>query len=142
MRLRHALLCLAAAIPVLAGGPPAFAAEGESGARKSTQSESYVVIEPMYASIIDGVKPRGLLLVELGLDIPDSTLRERVAANIPAMRDAYLRALLIYAANSVRAWRQPSVEDIANRMQAITNKIVGREGAKVLMSQTAIRITW
>lgn len=141
MRLRHALLCLTAAIPLFAGSLPALAAEGGSGVRKATQSESYVVIEPMYASIIDGVTPRGLLLVELGLDIPDSTLRERVAQNLPAMRDAYLRALLSYAATSVRVWRQPNVEDIANRMQAITNKIVGREGAKVLMSQTAIRIT-
>ena len=44
-------------------------------------------------------------------------------------------------ATSVRAWRQPSVEDIANRLQTITNHVIGREGAKVLMAQAAIRLT-
>jgi flagellar basal body-associated protein FliL len=95
----------------------------------------------MYASILDGIKPRGLLLVELGLDVPDAKLRDRVTQNLPALRDAYVRSLLTYAATAVRPWRQPNVEDIANRMQTITNRVVGREGAKVLMAQTAVRLT-
>ena len=80
-------------------------------------------------------------MVEIGLDVPDSGLRERVNQTLPALRDAYVRSLLTYAATSVRPWRQPSVEDIANRMQTITNHVIGREGAKVLMAQTAIRLT-
>jgi hypothetical protein len=77
----------------------------------------------------------------VGLDVPDARLRDRVTQNLPALRDAYVRGLLTYAATAVRPWRQPNVEDIANRMQAITNRVVGREGAKVLMAQTAIRLT-
>lgn len=143
MRLRLTLLRLAAAaITLLSGLPPAWAAEsGAQGQHKTTQSESYVMIEPMYASILDGIKPRGLLLVELGLDVPDAKLRDRVTQNLPALRDAYVRGLLTYAATAVRPWRQPNVEDIANRMQTITNRVVGRDGAKVLMAQTAIRLT-
>jgi flagellar basal body-associated protein FliL len=143
MRLRHALLCLAAvAIPLFSGSLPALGAEANAPAqRKTTQSESYVPVEPMYASILDGMRPRGLLLIELGLDVPDERLRGRITQNLPALRDAYLRALLAYAATAVRPTRQPNVEDIANRMQAVTNRVVGREGAKVLMAQTAIRLT-
>jgi len=142
MRHRLALLCLAAVIPLCAGSPPAWAADANAPAqRKTTQSESYIMIDPMYASILDGIKPRGLLLVELGLDVPDAKLRDRVTQNLPALRDAYVRSLLTYAASAVRPWRQPNVEDIANRMQAITNRVIGREGAKVLMAQTAIRLT-
>jgi hypothetical protein len=109
--------------------------------RKTTQSESYIMIEPIYASILEGSRPRGLLLVEFGLDVPDANLRERANQALPALRDAYVRGLLTYAATAVRAWRQPSVEDIANRMQAITDRSLGKKGAKVLMAQTAIRIT-
>ena len=143
MRLRHALLCLAAvAVPLVAASPPASGAEANAPAqRKTTQSESYIPIEPMYASILDGMRPRGLLLIEIGLDVPDATLRGRITQNLPALRDAYLRSLLSYAATAVRPTRQPNVDDIANRMQAITNRVVGREGAKVLMAQTAIRLT-
>ena len=142
MRLRLAFLCLAAlAIPVFSGSAVLGAESNTPAQRKTTQSESYIQIEPMYASILDGIKPRGLLLVELGLDVPDAKLRDRVTQNLPALRDAYVRSLLTYAATAVRPWRQPNVEDIANRMQTITNRLVGGEGAKVLMSQTAIRLT-
>ena len=143
MRLRSLISpCAALALCCLLGAGSAGAAEDDKkgAAHKTTQSESYVPIEPMYASIIDGTRSRGLLMVEIGLDIPDAKLRDRVTPNLPALRDAYVQSLLIYAATAVRPTRQPNVEDIANRLQTITNRVVGREGAKVLMAQTAIRI--
>jgi len=120
-----------------------FAAEGRAAdaPHKTTQSESYVAIDPIYSTILDGNKPRGLLMVELGLDVPDGVLRERVTQALPALRDAYVRSLLVYAATGIRPWRQPNVDDIASRMQAITDHLIGREGARVLMAQTAIRVT-
>jgi hypothetical protein len=126
----------------LSAGAPAWAADPPTpAARRTTNSESYVAVEPMYATIIDGVKPRGLLIVELGLDVPDTDLRGRVTRALPVLRDAYVRGLLAYASTAVRVYRQPSVEDIANRMQAITDKTMGKQGARVLMAQTAIRVT-
>jgi len=130
------------AFAVFAFAGAAIASEAPAPAqRKTTQSESYVVIDPMYATIIEGNKPRGLLMVELGLDIPDAALRERVNHALPALRDAYVRSLIAYGATAVRAWRQPSVDDIAERMQAVTDRLVGGPGAKVLMAQTAMRVT-
>ena len=124
-------------------GAGARAADANSAAapHKTTQSESYVIIESLYASILDGARSHGLLLVELGLDVPDEKLRDRVNKSLPNLRDAYVRSLLTYAATSVRAWRQPNVEDIATRMQAITDRVMGQPGARVLMAQTAIRLT-
>ena len=136
--LRAATLALA----LLGFAGAATASEAPAPAqRKTTQSESYVVIDPMYATIIEGNKPRGLLMVELGLDVPDTALRERVNHALPALRDAYVRSLIAYGATAVRPWRQPSVDDIAERMQAVTDKLVGGPGAKVLMAQTAMRVT-
>ena len=144
MRLRPLFSLFAGALLLsLHGAGPAAAAEaaGQPAQHKTTQSESYITVEPLYASILDGTRPRGLLLVEIGLDVPDAKLRERVNQALPALRDAYVRGLLTYAATAVRPWRQPNVEDIANRMQTITNRVIGKDGAKVLMAQAAIRLT-
>jgi flagellar basal body-associated protein FliL len=138
------VLSLFAALAVCAlSGTEASAAEpsSPSAQHKTTQSESYVIVEPLYASILDGARSHGLLLVELGLDVPDAKLRDKVNQSLPNLRDAYVRSLLTYAATSVRAWRQPNVEDIATRMQAITDRVMGQPGARVLMAQTAIRLT-
>jgi len=109
--------------------------------RKTTQSESYVVIDPMYATILEGSRPRGLLMIEIGLDVPDGALRAQVSHALPTLRDAYVRSLIAYGATAVRAFRQPSVEDIAERMQVVTDRVMGKPGAKVLIAQTAMRVT-
>jgi hypothetical protein len=109
--------------------------------RKTTQSESFVAIDPMYATILEGSRPRGLLMVELGLDVPDSALRAKVTHALPTLRDAYVRLLIAYGSTAVRTFRQPSVDDIAARMQVVTDRVMGGPGARVLMAQTAMRVT-
>jgi flagellar basal body-associated protein FliL len=131
---------LSAIVVAVATAVEATAAEGPAQ-RKTTQSESYVVIDPIYSTILDGNRPRGLLMIELGLDVPDSGLRGRVNQALPNLRDAYVRSLLIYAATAVRPWRQPDVDDIAKRLQTITDRVIGREGARVLMAQAVVRVT-
>jgi hypothetical protein len=133
---------VALALCALSAGSAGSALASEAAAqRKTTQSESFIAIDPMYATILEGNKPRGLLMIELGLDVPDAAVRARVSHALPTLRDAYVRSLIAYGATAVRAWRQPSVDDIADRMQAITDKLMGGPGAKVLMAQTAIRVT-
>jgi hypothetical protein len=139
-RLQYLIRAAYAALAVFALGAGSSSASEAPAQRKTTQSESYVVLDPMYATILEGSKPRGLLMVELGLDVPDGALRARVSHALPALRDAYVRSLIAYGATAVRAWRQPSVDDIAERMQTITDRLVGGPGAKVLMAQTAIRV--
>ena len=75
-------ICLAAAVAVPA---PAVAAEAaaadkadkpdkdkkdkKAAVHKITQSESYLMVDPLYASIIDGSRPLGLLMLGIGLDV-------------------------------------------------------------------------
>jgi hypothetical protein len=132
---------MAVAVVLALLGPLNSHAADAPAPRKTTQSVSYVVIDPMYATILDGSRPRGLLMVELGLDVPDGPMRDRVTHALPALRDAYVRSLMAYGATAVRPYRQPSVDDIAERMQVITDRLMGGPGAKVLMAQTAIRVT-
>jgi flagellar basal body-associated protein FliL len=140
-KLRFALgfLWLVAGLAAI-GTTPASAADSAPAQRKTTQSESYIPFDPIYASIIDGLRPRGLLLVEMGLDVPDEKLRQSVTLALPLLRDAYVRSLLTYASTAVRPYRQPDIDDVSNRIQTITDKIMGREGARVLMAQLAIRL--
>ena len=131
------VLAAAAGFPVPARG----AAQTQGAQHKTTQSESYVSVDPIYSTIMDSGKPRGLLLIEFGLDVPDAKLRDDINRVMPTLRDAYVRGLLIYAATAVRPWRQPNVEEIAGRLQSITDRTMGHEGARVLMAQMAIRLT-
>jgi flagellar basal body-associated protein FliL len=134
-----ALICAALA------ATPAFASEEggkEGGAKhKVTQSESWVALEPMYATIIDADRPCGMLMVEIGLDIPDEKLRANATAALPLLRDYYLRSLTSFTASTVRPWHQPDVAVIADRLQRVTDRALKKKGAKVLMAQLAMRIT-
>src|SRR5580704_13804320 len=74
---------------------------------KITQSESYMMLEPMYATILDGNRPSGMLMVAIGLDIPDAKLRGDATRAMPLLRDAYVRNLMSYAWTHIRPMEQP-----------------------------------
>jgi hypothetical protein len=108
---------------------------------KVTQSESYIMLPPMYATIMDGEHPAGMLLVAIGLDIPDPKLRAVAEDAMPVLRDAYLRNVISFTWTHARVAQQPDVVDIANRLQRVTDKVLRREGARVLLAQVASRVT-
>lgn len=112
----------------------------KNATHKITQSESYMPLDPFYASILDGQRPQGLLMVGLGLDVPDKALRERIDREMPRLRDAYVRCLMSFAATNVRSWRQPDVQDMADRLQRVTDRYLTNKGAKVLLAQVMIRL--
>jgi flagellar basal body-associated protein FliL len=107
---------------------------------KITQSESYLMVDPIYTSIMDGDRPLGLLMVGIGLDVPDVGLRNRIDRDMPQLRDAYLRSLIAYTGTSVRTNRQPDVVAIADRLQRVTDRLLARRGAHILLAQVAIRL--
>lgn len=106
-----------------------------------TQLESYMALEPMYATILDGDRPIGLLLVAIGLNVPDAALRAKAKRALPLLRDAYVRNLISFAAVAVRPAKQPDVTLIAKRLQRVTDRTLAGAGAQVLLGQVAIRIT-
>ena len=108
---------------------------------KVTQSKSFVMVEPFYTTIYDAGRPIGMLMVAIGLDIPDAELRSQAERGMPLLRDYYLRNLLNFSATAVRAWQQPDVNEVAGRLQRVTDRALRRPGAKVLMAQLAIRVS-
>jgi flagellar basal body-associated protein FliL len=106
---------------------------------KITQSESYVMLDPIYTTIVADNRPTGLMMIGIGLDIPDAAMREDVEHSLPVLRDAYVRNLLAFTVAAVRVDTQPDVGVIANRLQAVTDRALKKKGAKVLIAQLALR---
>jgi len=140
---RAALLVLA--VVALAITPGRAAEHGQKAQKapehKTTQSESYIMVDPIYTTIVTDNRVAGMLMIGAGLDVPNAQLREEVNRSLPVLRDAYIRNLMTFTANVVRTDAQPDVEVIADRLQAVTDRALKKKGAKLLLAQVAIRVT-
>ncbi len=108
---------------------------------KTTQSKSYIMVDPIYTTIVADNRAAGMLMIGAGLDVPDERLREEITRSMPVLRDAYIRNLMTFTPNMVRPDAQPDVGLIADRLQAVTDRALRKKGAKVLLAQVAIRVT-
>jgi len=127
---------LGAGLPVRAEDAPKA---NKAPEHKSTQSESYILLDPIYTTIVADNHAAGMLMVGAGLDVPDPVLRADVDRSMPVLRDAYIRNLMTFTANMVRTDVQPDVALIADRLQAVTDRALKKKGAKILLAQVAIR---
>lgn len=138
-RARTAMRSLTLALLMLAATAlPAFA-EDKAPDHKETQSNSFIMVEPMYTTVVDSGRPQGLLLVAIGLDIPNPALRAEVDHGLPVLRDEYLRSLMAFTAAAVRPNQQPDVGMIADRLQRLTDRALHKKGARVLLAQVALQ---
>lgn len=117
----------------------ALPAQADEEKHKQTQSDSFIMVEPMYTTIVDSGRPQGLLLVAIGLDVPNPALRAEVEHGLPVLRDIYVRSLMAFTAAAVRPYQQPDVGMIADRLQRLTDKALHKPGAHVLLAQVAIQ---
>jgi flagellar basal body-associated protein FliL len=113
----------------------------KSSEHKLTQSVSYLALDPIYTTIVDDNRAQGMLMVGVGIDVPDEALREVATRSMPVLRDAYVRSLMAFTATTVRTNAQPDVTQLANRLQNVTDRALGKKGAKILLAQVAIRVT-
>jgi hypothetical protein len=144
LRLPRSSLVLAAlllAAPAWGDDAAKDPADAKKPEHKITQSESYLSVEPFYTTIVTDNHAGGMLMVGIGLDVPNVALRDEVTRSMPVLRDAYLRNLMAFTASAVRTDAQPDVATIADRLQAITDRALKKKGARVLLAQVALRVT-
>ncbi len=144
-RLRTGLLTSLLAC-LLAAGPLRAAEDGDKKDQKKpehkvTQSESYLEVDPIYTTIVGDNRAQGMLMVGIGIDVPDAGLRDEVTRSLPVLRDAYVRNLMAFTSSSVRTDAQPDVDMIADRLQGVTDRALKKKGAKILLAQVALRVT-
>ena len=140
----HPRLLLLGLCAALVAAAPAFgddAANQKKPEHKVTQSVSYLMVDPIYTTIVNDNHAGGMMMVGIGLDVPDAALRNEVTRSLPVLRDAYLRNLMAYTAGAVSTEAQPDVGVIADRLQAVTDRALKKKGARVLLAQVALRAT-
>jgi hypothetical protein len=128
---------LSAACMVLAMPGLALANEGGKEDAKKGGGSTFVQVQTLTATVNRMGGKRGVLTVDLGLDIPDKALRERAVLSTPRLRAAYVQALTMYAA-SLPAARAPNADYIAAQLQNQTDAMLGRLGAKLLVGTILI----
>jgi hypothetical protein len=121
---------------VSAGLPPAFAAPSaraeEEGGRKKGGGETYIQIRTLTANTTRADGRRGVFTAEAGVDVPDPGLHARALSLMPALRDAYASSVMVFA-GALRPGQVPDLDLLEARLQADTNRILGRPGARLLL---------
>lgn len=127
--------CLALTLLLALGGglvQPAFGADKKKGG-----GESFIQLPTLTASLFHGISQRGVLTVDVGVDVPDAGLRQKAGLVIPRLRAAFTQRLMTYAA-SIPSAAPPDPDAIGRLLQATTDETLGRPGAKVLLGTILI----
>lgn len=95
--------------------------------------DPYVPIDGLEASISHGRgRGRGVIAVQVGMDVPDVALRERATQAEPRIRAACNQVLRDFGA-ALLPRRAPDADRLARELQAAVNESLGRQGARVLL---------
>jgi hypothetical protein len=128
MRQRRLLpgLLLAAVLAVAARPGVAAAAEKKENA-------TFVAIDTLTAMVVGPGGRRQVMTVQSGVDTPNNpALHDYVDKITPRLRDAYAQTLQIYA-GGLAPGLPPDADYIARRLQADTDRLVGKPGARLLI---------
>jgi len=132
---------LIAAVFAALAGPPAASASGSSGAQQApasrqerlTSAESFVPIPTLSAGVLHRHSTAGTIVVDMGIDVPDASLRRRAQLNAPRLRDALRTALATYASTYYRDRTAPDPTALTRIMQQAIDRTLGAPGARVLL---------
>lgn len=108
------------------------AAAEEKGERKKGGGASFIQIQTLTATIIRSDGRRGVMTVESGVDVPDTSLHERAVASIPRLRSAYDEVVRTYA-SGLPAYALPNADYLSRELQRRTDQVLGRPGARLLL---------
>jgi flagellar basal body-associated protein FliL len=109
---------------------------GGGGGGAAAQA-SYMRLPTITANVVRPGGRRGVMTVETGIDTPDAALRARVAQSAPRLRAAYA-AVVQQSANVLLPGAPPDVERLVAQLQAATNTVMGRAGARLLIGTVMV----
>jgi hypothetical protein len=113
--------------------PSAFAAE----AHKKGGGETFIQLTTLTATIFRPNGRRGVMTVEVGIDVPDAGLRTRATQSVPRLQAAFADVLRIYAAG-LPPGGEPDPDYLARTLQRQTDATLGRPGAKLLIGTVLV----
>lgn len=141
--MRLAAPLLACIVLALAAGPAAASGGGSGGGgseqapasrqERLTSAESFVPMPTLSAGVLQRNASMGTIVVDMGIDVPDAALRRRAQLNSPRLRDALRTALATYASTYYRDRTAPDPTTLTRLMQQSIDRVLGAEGARVLL---------
>ena len=114
-----------------------FAGAAQAGDKKKPGGKGYLQLPTLTAMIFRPNGERGVLTIEAGIDTPDPALLPRVMELVPRLRDAYASTLQVFGAN-LRPGAAPDLDRLEAMLQADTDRVVGRRGARILFGTTLV----
>lgn len=99
----------------------------------------YVFLEPVVVSVMRDARVRGLLTVDVGLEVRDADTREEIERAMPRLRDRYIQALTYLASNRIDVSRPVDVGALGDMLQSVTDSVLGAKAARVLVSGATVR---
>ena len=128
-RLLAAVLALVAAT--------AAAASEKPDEKKKGGDASYIRIGGVSASVNRGGGRRGVMTVEVGVDVPAAPLRDMAQLSIPRLKAAYAQALALYAAG-LSPGEPPNADLLAQTLQRQTDLVLRARGARLLLGSVIV----
>jgi hypothetical protein len=105
--------------------------------RRVGGGDSYITIETVAGAVMRFGQRRGVMTIQLGLDVPNATLRARASASIPRLRAAYAQVVQTYAAG-LPAGGLPDAEWLSRELQRQTDLVLGARGARLLLGSIIV----
>jgi hypothetical protein len=100
--------------------------------RKKGGGLSFIELATLAATVTRANGTRGVVTVEVGIDVPDAALHARAAQSIPLLQAAYAEVLSVYAAG-LAPGAPPNADYLSLSLQRQTDKTLGRPGARLLL---------
>ena len=116
---------------------PAAAMASGGGEKKKGGGVTFIQIQTLTASIVRRSGARGVMTMEVGVDVPNEKLLARAQASVPRLRAAYAQVLQIYASGLPTA-TPPDADFLAQKLQRETDRVLGQPGARLLIGTILI----
>ncbi|MFZ4120298.1 MAG: hypothetical protein ACOYKM_01430 [Caulobacterales bacterium] len=107
--------------------------------QRLTSAASFVPLPRATAPVMTRFGPRGTLVAEMCLDVPEAALRGRITAIGPRLRDAMRQALATYASVHLRPGAPPDADQLARMMQQSVDRSLGQAGARLLITDLILQ---
>jgi len=132
---RRALIGLAALGSALAAAEAAKASGKSSGG--GAPANAYIPLPTATATILRRDGRRGVMTVEVGVDVADTALRTRADQSRPRLSAAYNEVIRL-AGERILPGAPPDVEWLSRALQAATDRVLGKSGAKLLLGTVMV----
>lgn len=135
---RRALVGLAALSTGLGAALIAEAAEASGKSEGGgAPANAYIPLPTATATILRRDGRRGVMTVEVGVDVADTALRARADQSKPRLSAAFNEVVRL-AGERLLPGAPPDVEWLSRALQAATDRVLGRAGAKLLLGTVMV----